>query len=110
MTDSDGSTSDQLDEWMIVELMGRVRRAGRVREVEIAGEGFLRLDIPADGGTRATQFVSPKAVYALTPTTEAIARAVAIHEQPEPAQRWELQPRPAAPPTAREVLDGEWPS
>ncbi|MCK9928788.1 acetyltransferase [Frankia sp. Mgl5] len=87
-------TTDQLDEWMIVELMGRVRRAGRVREVEIAGKGFFRLDVP-NGDSWATQLIAPDAVYALTPTTEDIARAVAVHEQPQPVYRWELPAAPA---------------
>jgi hypothetical protein len=95
----------ELDEWMIVELMGHVRRAGRVREMEIAGRGFLRLDIPAaDGEGWATQYLSPGAVYALTPTTEEIARAAAARWQPTPVHRWEL---PAAAEPARYVDGGD---
>ncbi|MEX5637434.1 acetyltransferase [Parafrankia sp. FMc2] len=99
----DTDTTEPLDERMIVELMGRVRRAGRVREVEVAGRGFLRLDIP-NGDAWVTQFVSPDAIYALTPTTETIARAVAVHEQPEPVSRWEL---PAAPAPRTADTDGQ---
>jgi hypothetical protein len=40
----------------------------------------------------ATQFYSPAALYCLTPTTEEIARAVALRNQPEPVTRWELPP------------------
>lgn len=32
--------------WAILELMGHRRLAGYVREVELAGQGMLRLDIP----------------------------------------------------------------
>jgi hypothetical protein len=79
-------------EWVIIELMGHRRLAGFLTEQEIAGKGFLRLDIPGQPG--ATQLYNPTAVYAITPTTEDIARAVAATSQPAPVQRWEL---PAAP-------------
>lgn len=83
------------DEWAICELMGHRRLAGRVREVQIAGAGFLRLDIPAAGDDPArTQFIAPGSVYALHPVTEETAREAAVGWRPEPVQRWEL---PAAP-------------
>jgi len=84
------------EQWCIVELFGRQRFAGRVREVTLAGAGMWRLDVPAIGDAPAvTQFINPTAVYRLTPTTEAIARAMATRDRPEPVQRFEL---PAAPP------------
>lgn len=85
-------------EWSILELLGHRRLAGFVREVELAGAGMLRIDVPGpDGETVATQLYNPSAVYGLTPVTEAIARAVARQNQPEPVQRWELPgPKPSA--------------
>lgn len=74
------------DEWCIVELLGHRRLAARVREIQLAGAGFLRLDIP-DG---QTQLVSPTSVYALHPVDETVARAAAAHCRAEPVQRWEL--------------------
>lgn len=80
-----------LDTWAIVELMGHRRLAGRVREVQLAGHGYLRLDIPAAGDDPArTQYIAPGSVYALHPTGEKTARAAAAHWRPEPVQRWEL--------------------
>jgi hypothetical protein len=77
--------------WCIVELLGHRRLAGHVREVQLAGAGFLRLDIPAtDGHAAQTQLVAPGSVYALHPVDEATARAVAAHSRPEPVHRWEL--------------------
>lgn len=87
MTTTDSET---LDSWAIVEMMGHVRRAGRLREVELAGAGFLRLDIPTNTGGWTTQLIAPAAIYAITPTTEEIARAAARSGQPEPVHRWEL--------------------
>ena len=75
-------------EWVILELMGHRRLAGFLSEQEIAGKGFLRLEIPGQPG--ATQLYNPTSVYCITPTTEAIARAVAATSQPSPVQRWEL--------------------
>lgn len=80
------------EEWVILELMGHRRLAGRLREQEIAGEGFLRLDVypgPAAEPT-ATQFYRPGAVYCITPTTEILARRFAARTDPGPVTRWEL--------------------
>ncbi len=92
--------------WAIVELMGRVRRAGRLDEMEIAGTGFIRLRIP-DGDDTITQFISPGAVYAITPTTEATARAAAAQWRPEPVQAWELE-RPAKQEMREAVESAAW--
>lgn len=82
------------DEHCIVELLGHRRLAGRLREVQLAGAGFLRLDIPAtDGHGKETQYIAPASVYALHPTTEAIATAAAARCRPEPISRWELETR-----------------
>jgi hypothetical protein len=82
--------------WAILELMGHRRLGGFVQEQEIAGHGFLRIDVPGENGNAsASQFYSPGSVYCLTPTTEEMARAVARHNQPQPVNRWEL-PQPKA--------------
>ena len=92
--------SEKFGEWAILELMGHRRLGGYVTEQEIAGTAFLRIDVPGDDDSAAaTQFYAPAAVYAITPTTEEIARAVAAHNRPEPVHRWEL---PA--PTKVEIL------
>lgn len=83
--------------WAILELMGHRRLGGYVSEATIAGVGFIRIEIVAEKPIDcATQFYSPGAVYALTPTTEAMARAVAAHNAPQPVHRWELAQLPAA--------------
>lgn len=97
---------EAFDQWAIVELFGHVRRAGHLSEQEIAGHGFLRLEIPS-GDAMVTQLISPKAVYAITPTTEDIARAAARNCQPQPVHRWELEP--GATLTAEDYSFGEAP-
>jgi hypothetical protein len=85
------------DEWAILELMGHRRLGGRVREVQIGGAGFLRIDVPGDGAeVYVTQFYPPSSVYAITPVSEEVARLVARNNRPQPIQRWELPaPKPA---------------
>lgn len=103
MADDDAQT---FAEWVILEQLGHRRLAGHLTEQQIAGHGFLRLDIPGDADTvHATQLLSPASVYAIHPTTEAIARHFAATHRPAPVQRWEL-PAAAAPEHADAVEDG----
>ncbi len=85
--------------WTILEIMGHRRLGGYVRECEIAGGAFLRIDIPksattGDEESEATQFYAATSIYCITPVTEVMARAVAMRNKPQPVQRWEL-PAPA---------------
>ncbi len=82
--------NDKFESWGILELMGHRRLAGKLMETNIAGGAFLRIDIPAKEGKQSSQFYSPASIYCITPTTEEIARAIAINNQPEPAYKWEF--------------------
>lgn len=92
--------------WAVLELMGHRKLAGYVREQNVAGAGFIRIDVPGptgDAADVATQFYAPGALYCLTPTTEDVARRFAAGCRPEPVTRWEL-------PAARsEFRDGDVP-
>lgn len=81
-------------EWVVIELLGHRRLAGWLTEIQRAGHGFLRLDIPAvDGdGFSATQVINPTSVYEYTPVTEEMARAVARRNQPTPVHQFEIAP------------------
>ena len=86
-------TENGIDGWAILELMGHRRLGGRVSEATIAGGAFIRIDVPHPneaGIFTATQLYSPAAVYAITPTTEEIACAIA-RGAPEPVSRWDLR-------------------
>lgn len=66
------------NEWAIVEIMGHQKFAGRVSEQIVAGSALLRIDIPAQGEQVGfTKLFGMSSVYAITPTTEQIATAVA---------------------------------
>lgn len=84
--------STKLDTWGLLELMGHRRLAGRITEEEHFGASFCRIDVPRADGSLVTQFYGPQAIYAMTPVDEATARAVALHNQPEPVHRYELLP------------------
>ena len=88
---------EKFDQWCILELMGHRRLAGRVTDAVIGGGAFLRIDIPKNDNTFTTQYYSPQSVYAITPTTEELARMVAKQNQPEPVYRWELLQAPKTP-------------
>ncbi|MHB9105784.1 MAG: acetyltransferase [Armatimonadota bacterium] len=82
--------------WAILELMGHRRIAGHVSEATIAGQSFIRIDVPDVPGQDAfTQFYGAGSLYCLTPTTEEIARAVAARSIVRPVERYELAlPKP----------------
>lgn len=104
------SEREKFEGYCILELMGHRRLAGYLSEQEIAGHGFLRLDIPAAGEHEAaTQFYSPSAVYAITPTSMTTATAFASAARPAPVSIWDLPralPESAAPAPDEEEDDG----
>lgn len=80
-------------EWVILELMGHRRLAGHLTEVEVAGEGFLRLDVYSGDSVSpsVTQLYRPGAVYCITPTVEPLARSIAKQSSPAPVTPFELE-------------------
>lgn len=74
--------------WCVIEQLGHRVLAGFVSEVEIAGAGFIRVDLwSEEGAPKTTQFISPSSVYAITPTTE---EAVRERMKPRPLHRYAL--------------------
>lgn len=84
--------NELFDQWAIVELFGHQRIAGHVSEQVVAGQGFVRVDVPAapnrDGFTR---LFGTGAIYSIIPTTEAIATAFAGQIVEAPIKQWELR-------------------
>ena len=98
-------------EWVILELLGHRRLAGYLTEQQIAGHGYLRLDIPGENDSEAkdfaaTQLFNPTSVYAIHPTTETIARHAAQTYRQAPLNHWELPAAPSRSP-ADDVPDDE---
>ena len=86
------SDKETFGEWCVLELMGRRKLAGFVREVTLAGAGLLRIDVYEGEATEAslTQFYPPASLYALTPVAEEIARRFAQANTQSPVSRYEL--------------------
>lgn len=85
-------TKTPFDCFAIVEVMGHKVVAGRVTEQVIAGQGFIRVDVPAAGDQAGfTQMFGPSSIYAITPTTEEIARAFVARNVGAPIQPYQLR-------------------
>jgi hypothetical protein len=85
------SEVEKFDTWAVVELFGHQMIAGKVSEQVIAGQGFVRVDVPEAGEVKAfTKLYGAGAIYAISPTTEEICRHITKERQPVPISRFEL--------------------
>lgn len=81
----------RFEAWALVELFGRSKIAGKVTEATLAGGAFIRVDVPATAGNPAfTRFFRPEAIYSISPTTEAIVRAMVSECAAEPVHAYDL--------------------
>lgn len=81
-----------LDDWCLVELMGRARIVGRCTEQNIAGTTMLRVDVPtADGeAVRFTRYFGGSAIYGISPIAKELAVEMAAHMDPAPVQSYDV--------------------
>lgn len=93
-------------EWCLIELHGQRYLAGHVSEVRSFGTEYLRVDVPRADGSWFVKFYSGKAVFCLTPTTEAGAREYLARAtcEPDPRLALTLPPAPPAAPIAAEQV------
>lgn len=89
---SEETKQESFDEWALVEVMGKSRYGGRVREADVFGVKMVRVDIPsAEGeGFIQTKFFHANSLFCITPVTEAVVRAIAKANVVPPVSRWEL--------------------
>lgn len=61
--------------WCIVELFGHARCAGLVSERNIAGAGFIQVDVHDKTGAKVvfSRLLNPKSIYAINPVSKEIA-------------------------------------
>lgn len=79
------------DAWCIVEIFGHQQLAGRVTEQTVAGQGFVRVDVPSVNDQPSfTRLFGPGAIYSIIPTTEAIATAFVARNVGAPIHPWQL--------------------
>jgi hypothetical protein len=81
------------ESWCIVELFGHQQIAGLVSEQQIAGQGFVRVDVPATEGREGfTRLFGGGAIYSIIPTTEPIATRYATRLDSRPIAPYMLAP------------------
>ena len=79
--------------WGLLELMGHQRIAGKLSEENFGGT-FIRVDVPEVNGTPAyTKLFGQSAIYAVTFTSEEVARKLAERLRIVPVQQYELESR-----------------
>lgn len=109
-------TTNQFDQWALLEIMGHKRFAGRVSEQSIGGSSFIRIDVPeVDGREAYTKIFGASTIYCITPVTERVARGLAAKMRGEPIKAWDLPEelrervnRPAIAHAACDVDDDEY--
>jgi len=86
------SEKNGFDQWAIIDLFGHQRIAGHITEAQIAGQGFIRVDVPGpDGETLWSRFLNPSAVYGISPVSMEVAlKSAAMFSEP-PVHPWELK-------------------
>ena len=88
----DNTDKVPFDNWCIIDLYGHQQIAGHVTEQAVAGQGFIRVDVPEVNDQPAyTRLFGSGAIYSIIPTTEPVARAFAAHRSSAPIQPWQLR-------------------
>ena len=95
---SNEETKPAFEGFAIVELFGRNTIAGYVTEISAFGTAFLRVDVPEVNGQPAyTKLFGGAAIYAVTPTSEEIAKEAAGRLDVRPVQNWIVPERKELP-------------
>lgn len=82
---------EKFEIYALIELMGHARIAGKVTEQVIAGQGFIRVDVPeTKTNPPFTRFISPSAVYAINPVTPEVMQQFAHNINAAPIQPWDI--------------------
>lgn len=104
MTNGNGTQeATTFEGWCVVELMGHQQIAGKVSEKAMFGTALMRVDVPETSKREAfTKFYGGSAIYAITPVSQAVARAMAEGLDETPIQTWRMKtvdPAPQLPET-----------
>lgn len=97
MTTLNAEQEQTFDSWAIVDVMGHQRFIGRVTEQVIAGQGFIRVDVPDvdsedPGAVSFTKVLGAKSIYMIEPVTKETALAMCKRgKQLSIGQRFEQQ-------------------
>ncbi|MPR36601.1 hypothetical protein [Salmonirosea aquatica] len=78
--------------WALVELMGHQKIAGKLSEQVLGGSSFIRIDVPELPDSPAfTRLLTDKAIYAINPVTEEVARHMAQQIRAQPINAWDAR-------------------
>jgi len=95
---------DRFDVWAIVEMLGHKILAGRVTEHVVAGQAFIRVDVPETPQEAAfSKLLGPGSIYAISPCSQELARAAAASLHAEPIPVYIPKALPAGPQLATEA-------
>ena len=84
-------STEKFECWGLVEVMGHSRYAGKISEQSIGGCNFVRVDIPAfEDQPGFTKLLGQSSIFAITPTTEQIARGMAQQFRSTPISVYDL--------------------
>lgn len=84
-------SQQKFEQWAIVDVMGHQRYVGRVTEQVIAGQGFVRVDIPKTSEVEAwTKLIGTASIYAITPVDKDIALQMAERAKEKPIEAYQL--------------------
>ena len=104
----------KFNQWSIVEVMGRLRLAGLVTEQVVAGQGFIRVDVPVTARQPPfSRLFGPSSIYSMTPVTEEMAKACAERFNEAPLDVYDIRatmaklPKPAAEGVTGEDLEDD---
>lgn len=92
------SSEAAFEAWGIVDLFGHQRIAGKISEQVIAGETFIRVDIPV-GDEFHTRLFGKGAIYSMSISDEEMARGVAKYTAENA--------RPISPYTMRHMIEDQ---
>jgi hypothetical protein len=100
------NATPSFDQWGVLEVMGKTRLGGRIREEHVFGVPMIRIDIPdGKGGFVMTRYFHPQALFSVTPVGENEATAVAMRNTAPPVYRWEMPEQKQL--AAGDVFDGD---
>lgn len=83
--------------WAYIEIMGHNKIAGFAREIEVAGKGFIQIEVPSVIKIRREsqieipgfeKIISPDSIFAITRCTEEVARKIATTLSEIPVPEW----------------------
>ena len=84
----------KFEEWAIVDVMGHQRYVGLVSEQVVAGQGFVRVDIPETDEVKGwTKLIGTSSIYAITPVDKDIALSMAARSKAKPVEVYQLTER-----------------